>query len=71
MYIKLANDVMLRNFKQFLLLYMYVHTQMLYLNSADPKTAPIGYFCVVVGNVNINMHLIENLFMEIVRPNIQ
>ena len=51
-----------------LYMYMYVHTQM---NSADPKTAPIGYFCVVVGNVNINMHLIEKLFMEVIRPNIQ
>ena len=38
---------------------------------ADPKTAPIGYFCLVVGNVNINMHLLEKLFMEVIRPNIQ
>lgn len=36
--------------------------------AVDPKTAPVGYFCTVVGNVNTNMHLIEKLFRETIMP---
>ena len=34
----------------------------------DPKTVPVGYFSLVVGNINSNMHLIEKLFRESIMP---
>ena len=37
-------------------------------NPVDPKQAPVGYFCTVVGNINTNMHLIEKLFRETIMP---
>jgi len=34
----------------------------------DPQAAPVGYYCRVVGSVNINIHLIEDLFRRIIMP---
>ena len=36
--------------------------------AVDPKTAPVGYFSLVVGNINSNMHLIEKLFRDSIMP---
>lgn len=38
---------------------------------ADPKLVPVGHFCLVVGNVNNNMHLVDKLFREVIFPCIQ
>ena len=36
--------------------------------AADPKSSPTGLFCLVVGQVNSNMHLIEKLYRDTVVP---
>jgi recyclin-1 len=36
--------------------------------SADPKSSPTGLFCLVVGQVNSCMHLIELLYRDTVTP---
>ena len=37
-------------------------------HSADPKSSPTGLFCLVVGDVNRCMHLIEKLYRDTVAP---
>lgn len=46
----------------------HFHTALDIALAVDLKSAPVGYFCTTVGNVNTNMHLIEKLFRETIMP---
>ncbi|XP_064403702.1 exocyst complex component 5-like [Halichondria panicea] len=46
----------------------HFHTALDIGQNVDPKMSPVGHFCVVVGNVNCNMHLVDKLFREAILP---